>query len=84
MLSAKHWSLELAAKCKLKLKRRFNMKNKILIAFAIAAFSIGGVIASTILATDHNHSTKEIITHSGGTDSMGCHTDSRTGYWHCH
>lgn len=22
--------------------------------------------------------------HSGGTDSMGCHTDSRTGLWHCH
>lgn len=22
--------------------------------------------------------------HSGGTDSMGCHTDHSTGLWHCH
>lgn len=22
--------------------------------------------------------------HSGGTDSSGCHTNSRTGYYHCH
>lgn len=24
------------------------------------------------------------IDHSGGTDAMGCHTDHRTGIWHCH
>jgi hypothetical protein len=22
--------------------------------------------------------------HSGGTDSMGCHTNHKTGLWHCH
>jgi hypothetical protein len=22
--------------------------------------------------------------HSGGTDSQGCHTNSRTGAYHCH
>jgi hypothetical protein len=22
--------------------------------------------------------------HSGGTDSKGCHTDHRTGVYHCH
>jgi hypothetical protein len=22
--------------------------------------------------------------HSGGTDSSGCHTDRRTGLYHCH
>jgi hypothetical protein len=22
--------------------------------------------------------------HSGGTDGMGCHTDRKTGLWHCH
>lgn len=24
------------------------------------------------------------IAHSGGTDKMGCHTDHKTGLWHCH
>ncbi len=24
------------------------------------------------------------IEHSGGTDAMGCHTDRKTGIWHCH
>lgn len=22
--------------------------------------------------------------HSGGTDRLGCHTDHKTGLWHCH
>lgn len=25
-----------------------------------------------------------LFAHSGGTDSNGCHTDSKTGYYHCH
>lgn len=24
------------------------------------------------------------LAHSGGTDRRGCHTDHRTGLWHCH
>lgn len=24
------------------------------------------------------------MAHGGGTDSNGCHTESRTGYRHCH
>ena len=24
------------------------------------------------------------VAHSGGTDSRGCHTDHRTGVYHCH
>ena len=24
------------------------------------------------------------LAHSGGTDSVGCHMDYRTGIWHCH
>jgi hypothetical protein len=24
------------------------------------------------------------IAHSGGTDSAGCHTDRKTGVYHCH
>lgn len=25
-----------------------------------------------------------VYAHSGGTDSNGCHTSSRTGHYHCH
>jgi hypothetical protein len=25
-----------------------------------------------------------LFAHSGRTDSQGCHTDSRTGIYHCH
>lgn len=25
-----------------------------------------------------------LFAHSGGTNSQGCHTDSRTGLYHCH
>lgn len=24
------------------------------------------------------------LAHSGGTDSAGCHTERKTGYYHCH
>lgn len=24
------------------------------------------------------------LAHSGGTDSVGCHTNHKTGLWHCH
>ena len=24
------------------------------------------------------------LAHSGGTDSMGCHTNHKTGVYHCH
>ena len=26
----------------------------------------------------------DVFAHSGGTDRYGCHTDSRTGVYHCH
>lgn len=26
----------------------------------------------------------EALAHSGGTDSMGCHMDHKTGVYHCH
>jgi len=24
------------------------------------------------------------VAHSGGTDARGCHTDHKTGWYHCH
>lgn len=36
-------------------------------------FALALAIASSLAAA-----------HSGGTDSSGCHTNSRTGYYHCH
>jgi hypothetical protein len=32
---------------------------------------------------DHVHSIQE-LQHSGGTDAYGCHTNHKTGNYHCH
>jgi hypothetical protein len=57
------------------------MERTIIIAisvfFAISAGAIG------LYATDHNHSTT-VDSHSGGTNSDGCHTNHKTGDYHCH
>jgi len=29
-------------------------------------------------------SVNSLVSHSGGTDSYGCHTNSKTGGYHCH
>jgi hypothetical protein len=35
------------------------------------------------LGAEHQHSAQE-LQHSGGTDAYGCHTDRKTGSYHCH
>jgi len=35
-------------------------------------------------ATTTNKKSDKTIKHSGGTDSMGCHTNRKTGWYHCH
>lgn len=60
------------------------MKKKALGLLIVVLLASGGLIANTLIATDHNHSTDQTTSHSGGTDSYGCHTDHRTGYYHCH
>lgn len=38
----------------------------------------------TIFALTIALATSLAAAHSGGTDSSGCHTDSKTGLYHCH
>ena len=42
----------------------------------VAALSIGGLFAAL--------PSLPVFAHSGGTNADGCHTDSRTGDYHCH
>ncbi|MDB4456174.1 YHYH domain-containing protein [bacterium] len=55
------------------------MNRYIVIGLCIIAFS---AIASG-LVVDHSHE-EGTLEHSGGTDSNGCHTNSKTGDYHCH
>ena len=55
------------------------MKRYIVIALSVIAFS---AIASGLVA-NHSHE-GGALGHSGGTDSRGCHTNSKTGDYHCH
>ena len=52
------------------------------IAAAIGFIAVTA-IAGNLIATDHSHE-KNILSHSGGTDSQGCHTNHKTGDYHCH
>jgi hypothetical protein len=70
---------------------------KLIAAATILAFSSG--IAFAHEATENaprkpaeevtkvqapNKSEKKPVSHSGGTDSNGCHTNHQTGDYHCH
>jgi hypothetical protein len=56
--------------------------SKKLIVISIALFTISAG-AVGLYATDHNHH-KHVDNHSGGTDKYGCHTNHKTGDYHCH
>ena len=45
------------------------MKNKII----LASLLVGAILMSGL-----------VMAHSGGTNSIGCHTDHSTGVYHCH
>ena len=57
---------------------------KIYAVIAAFLFLSGGVIASNIITTDHNHDDDSVVSHSGGTDAYGCHNDRKRGGYHCH
>ena len=57
---------------------------KVLILAGILGLTSWGVIASDLLATDHNHVNGSTVSHSGGTNSAGCHNDYKRGGYHCH
>ena len=59
------------------------MKKYILILVVLLMLN-GGAIATGLVVTDHNHDNESSISHSGGTDSFGCHNDHIRGGYHCH
>jgi hypothetical protein len=65
------------------LKKEFIMKTKmLLIVLSMLAISAGAV---GIFASDHSHDGfAPVESHSGGTNSDGCHTNHKTGNYHCH
>ena len=60
------------------------MKKLTILLAALALISGGTVIATNIIATDHAHDDKSTVSHSGRTNSDGCHNDRKNGTYHCH
>jgi hypothetical protein len=59
------------------------MRTVILLAVILfVLFSSPYLIAG--IQPDHNHDTETVLGHSGGTDKYGCHTNRKTGDYHCH
>ena len=55
-------------------------KKLIVIISTLFVLSAG---AAGIYATDHTH-VGAVDSHSGGTNSDGCHNNHKTGDYHCH
>lgn len=55
---------------------------KVLLAVCGLMLASGYVIAT--VPADHVHDGSEQVDHSGGTDAYGCHTNRKTGVYHCH
>lgn len=60
------------------------MLKKILIAGSILVGGLAVMGMSDLIIVDHSHDDGTIISHSGGTNSDGCHTNHKTGDYHCH
>ncbi|MFC1626425.1 YHYH domain-containing protein [Pseudomonadota bacterium] len=41
-------------------------------------------VTSKVMTSDKTPATEKVVTHSGGTDAYGCHTNRKTGEYHCH
>ena len=60
------------------------MKKVIYSLIIASVLIVGGLSAKTLIATDHSHAGNQKTSHSGGTDAYGCHTNHKTGVYHCH
>jgi hypothetical protein len=58
---------------------RYSMKKIILATAALLALSVAFASMASTQALG-----VEALQHSGGTNSSGCHTNSKTGAYHCH
>ena len=64
------------------------MKKMIIVLLSVVA-GISVVTAGGFVVANHSHtvggkSDVFINGHSGGTDASGCHTNHKTGGYHCH
>jgi hypothetical protein len=51
----------------------------------VASLLIGAAaVAGSLLAMDHHHEGQTIVSHGGGLDSCGGHTNHKTGRYHYH
>jgi hypothetical protein len=53
-------------------------------ARAARGFSLETIMKKLITATLLSLLAGLALSHSGGTDSVGCHHDRKTGIYHCH
>lgn len=58
-------------------------KVALFIALISGVLSGGGYLFASVFS-DHVHKSGIEIDHSGRTDSNGCHTNRKTGIYHCH
>lgn len=59
------------------------MKPLILLAIILSILLSSPYLIASI-QPDHSHDTDTVLSHSGGTDRYGCHTNHKTGDYHCH
>lgn len=59
---------------------------KVIYLLTIMTFVLAAATAYADSSSDKNQSVsqEQVISHSGGTDQYGCHTNHKTGVYHCH
>jgi hypothetical protein len=59
------------------------MKKSIL-GFILVILALGSAVVASNYITPHMHDDESVVSHSGGTNSAGCHNDYIHGGYHCH
>ena len=65
------------------MSRLLNISTYIALLFLVISFSNSSANNNEI-ELKHACISNNIIKHSGGTDKCGCHTNRKTGEYHCH
>lgn len=65
--------------------RSGNKMNKTTVYISIfILLSAGSVMASKFIDSNHVHGIDSVTSHSGRTNSEGCHNDYKNDSYHCH
>ena len=57
---------------------------RILIGGVLVILSLGTTVIASNYIIPHTHGNDSTVSHSGGTNSAGCHNDYVHGGYHCH